>query len=355
MNGFASILSWVESNVKMHWKRRQTLAHLVVAAMAVRGMGVLSLGRAMQTSTTAKHAIKRVWRFFKNDRVECEAVHRALFEQFAPREGRIVILVDWTDFYPYTQLAFAFPRDGRALPFLSKTVYKEGGEGSRIRAETWALAHLARLVPEGREVVLVADRGFGNQRWMKALAVRQWWFVQRIARTYSVDTEGYIGHVQDMRFRRRTRPRDYGWGHVGEEASLAARLVIQYGPDYDEPWFLVTNLQDVPAEVVRYYQRRMWIEAMFRDWKNKRWGLGLKDVRLSEAKRHDRLFLVLALAYIFLSACGAHAEKEGLGKALKANTVSTRVMTFLRMGIQLLMRQTCPTEKALKALAELPS
>jgi len=51
-------------------------------------------------------------------------VHRALFAQFSPKEDPILILADWTDFYPYTQLVFAFPRGGRALPFVSKTIYK---------------------------------------------------------------------------------------------------------------------------------------------------------------------------------------------------------------------------------------
>jgi len=60
MNGFESVLAWVQVHVEIHWKRQQALAHLVMAAMAVRGMGVLWLSRAMQTSTDAKHAIKRV-------------------------------------------------------------------------------------------------------------------------------------------------------------------------------------------------------------------------------------------------------------------------------------------------------
>ena len=145
-------------------------------------------------------------------------------------------------------------------------------------------------------------------------------------------------------------------GFVGEQESIEDRLVVQCGgPGYDEPWFLITNLDRMPTEIVRYYQRRMSIEAMFRDWKNRRWGMGLKTVRLSEPERHDRPFLVLALACIFLSACGAYSEKIGLGKALKANTVRTQVMTFLRMGIQLLMRQSCSPAIAFRVLAELPT
>lgn len=356
MNGLDSIVTWLGRHVKMHEKRRRTLGLLVSAAMQMRGVGVLSLGRNLEGETAAKHNIKRVWRFMRNERVECEAVHEALFRQFSPKAGPIVILVDWTDLYPHTQLILALPRDGRAIPFLSITIDKAGGEGSRIDAETKALAQLAAIAPQGREIILVADRGFGNQRWMETVEANGWYYVQRISRNFNVDSEAYIGSLQDMRFRRRSRPRDCGWGFVGEAAELEARLVIQYSRGYEEPWFLATNLKEtLPTEIVRYYQRRMWIEAMFRDWKNSKWGMSLDAVRLSQPERHDRLFLVVALAYAFLCACGAFAELNGLGQELKANTRKDRVMNLLRIGEQLLRRQKTELSTALKLFNALPT
>lgn len=356
MNGFENILAWLESHVKMHEKRRRTLAHLVVAAMAMRGVGVLALGRSMLSGVSAKHGIKRTWRFFRNPRVECEAVQQGLFEQFIPREGPIIVLVDWTDLDPFVQLVFALPRDGRALPFLSITVDKNAGEGSRIAVETQALARLARFCPGDREVIVIGDRGFGNRRWLEAIESYGWFYVQRLSRNFNVDTEKYIGNLFDLRLRRRQRPRDYGWGFIGEDAEMEGRLVAQYSRDYEEPWFLATNMRHVPAVViVRYYQRRMWIEAMFRDWKNQQWGMALDAVRLSEATRHDRLFLVIALAYVFMCACGAHAETTGLAQTLKANTRKDRVMTLLRTGVQLLARRPPTPRQAFRALAALPT
>ena len=99
-----------------------------------------------------------------------------------------------------------------------------------------------------------------------------------------------------------------------------------------EPWYLVTNLeQDPAAQVVRLYKRRMWIEAMFRDLKNRNWGLGMDQVQLTQAGRHDRHFLVLALAYVLLFAFGAAAETTGLREQLKANTVNERVLSLARI------------------------
>jgi hypothetical protein len=356
MNGSVNILAWLQAHVEMHEKRRATLALCVTAALTLRGLGVLALGRSLAGRTAAKHGIKRVWRFLRNPAVECEAVARALLRQMAPAAGPLVILVDWTDLHPHVQLVFALPRDGRALAFMSCTIAHDGGERSRVRAEEQALERLARIVEPGRKVILVADRGFATPHWLDAIEQRGWYYVQRFPRQVIVEVDEYIGALHELRVRRGTRARDLGWGAIGQERAHQARLVVCYGREAKEPWMLVTNLaEELPIHIVRLYQRRMWIEQMFRDWKNQKWGMGLDAVRLSEPERHDRLFLIVALAYYFLSACGAYAERRGLAKRLKANTVTSRVMTLLRIGRQYLNRYHTIPNTALHALYRLPS
>ncbi len=53
--------------------RMKTLAATVEGAMMMCGLGVLVLGRAVQTLTTAKHNIKLVNRFLENNYRECAA------------------------------------------------------------------------------------------------------------------------------------------------------------------------------------------------------------------------------------------------------------------------------------------
>lgn len=356
MNGSVNILSWLQANVKMHEKRRATLALCVLAAIGMRGVGVLALGRSLAARTSPKHSIKRVWRFLRNAAVELDAVAGALLRSMAPVGGPLVVLVDWTELHPHIQLVFALPRDGRALAFLSHTIAHDGGERSRARAEEQSLERLARIVEPGRQVILVADRGFATPHWLDAIERRGWHYVQRFPRHVIVEVEQYTGALYELPVRRGTNAKDFGCGAVGQERPRQARLVVRYARDAKEPWLLVTNLSDaLPIHIVQLYQRRMWIEEMFRDWKNRQWGMGLDAVRLCEPDRHDRLFLIVALAYYFLSACGAYAEKRGLAKQLKANTVTIRVMTLLRLGRQLLNRQRNIPNAALYALAGLPS
>jgi len=134
------------------------------------------------------------------------------------------------------------------------------------------------------------------------------------------------------------------------------RLVTVYERESKEPWFLVTNLEDkTPRAIVNLYKRRMWIEAMFRDLKNRNWGLGMDNVRLTQEGRLDRHFLVISLAYIFLFAFGAAAESAGLGEELKANTVKERVLSLARIGNYFLQTAQVAIPIAILALLELPT
>jgi hypothetical protein len=329
-----TILSWLQENVKgMRRSRLKTLAAIVPAAMQLCGVGVLALGRAMQTSTCAKHNTKRVDRFLDNDAVEGIAIAQGIVKAFAPPAGAIQVLVDWTDVPNAKLLVFALPCNGRSLPFFVRVVPKNAGEGGLIQAEDEGLCALRMIIGPDREVIVIADRGFGNQRWIGTVCAQGFHFVQRFSCVFNVDTEHYIGALRDLNVRRGKRIRDWGYGTIGDDEAIEARLVTAYDPEAKEPWYLGTDLRENPeCEVVDFYRRRWWIEPSFRDNKNRDWGLGLSYVHLKDYRRYERLFYVVVLAFIFLSAHGALAEAEGFDKGLKANTRKTRVINLLRIG-----------------------
>lgn len=356
MYRWEGICQWLQERVSgMRGSRLKTLSALVAGAMHMKGVGVLALGRAMEGSTAAKHRIKRVWRFLRNPGVENLQVSRALFTSLMPAKGRIIILCDWTDLDPFKQLVFTLPKDGRSLPFLSLTIMKEHGEeGAMIEAEGKALAYLALIIPPGREVVIIADRGFGNHRWIQDIRKWGWHFVQRISGNLFVDAGEYKGPVSGMPIIRGAASKDWGKCYITQEHLFDARLVTIHESDAKEPWVIVTDLSDNTAEIIRLYKRRMWIEATFRDLKNRNWGLGLDSTRLSEAARHDRLFLVLAIAYALLMAFGAAAEASGFDDLLKANTENSRVLSLAKVGNYFLQVAQWEIGRALKLLMKLP-
>jgi hypothetical protein len=356
----SKILTWLEEKVQMRQSRRKTLAAIVGGAMRLQGTGVLALGRSMDGPAKAKHRIKRIDRFLANPQVELDALSEALFHQLCPTTGRVVVLADWTDRHDFQHLVLALPRDGRALPFYCITVEKGDGSGKQaglmIQAEAMALDALARFCGDTITPTIIADRGFGNSRWLGDIANRGWHFVQRLSCSHGVNVEHYVGLLGELGIRRGWTARDWGWGTMNEDEWGPIRLVTVYDREAEEAWYLVTNLPDIPpAEIVRLYKRRMWIEAAFRDLKNRNWGMGMDHVRLTKASRLDRHFIILALAYMLLFAFGAVAEAAGLGDELKANTTDERVLSLARIGNYFLQTAQVAIPYAIAALLALPT
>ena len=361
MNSLSNILPWLETNVEsMRQSRRKTLAAIVEGAMRLQGSGVLALGRAMSGPTAAKHCIKRVDRFLGNSRVESAQVFKALFNACCPPKGEVVVLADWTDRHWCQQLVLALSRNGRALPFLCITVPKSdvAGEqkGTMVVAESEALEMLATFCPPNRTPIIIADRGFGNSRWLQSIKNRGWYFVQRLACNHYIEVENHIGTLSELGIRQSSPARDWGWGTLGEKHWGKLRLVTARDENADEPWYLVTNMAHLtPKEVCALYAKRFWIEEMFRDLKNRELGLGMDRVHLTTTQRFTCHFMIIALAYIFLCAFGAVAEVARFADQLKANTVNRRVLSLAKIGAYCVALLSCTLDQAIAQLARLPT
>jgi len=341
MFGPDKIMKWFEGNLQVvRRSRRKTLAHIVDGAMRMKGVGVLNLGRAMRGETSAKHRIKRVDRFLGNRQLESFSIYETLFNVLRGEDKQPVVLVDWTDRHAYEQLVFSITKDGRSMPFYAMTIksthLNDESEGAKIAAEREALAQFHAMCPDEVIPIIIADRGFGNERWIAEVTKWGWRFVQRISRQHYVETEHYIGTIPELGIRKGYRPKDWGWGVMGdndEEGKTPFHLVSVFERESDEAWYLTTNIEDIEAgEVVALYKKRMWTEAMFRDLKNRNWGMGMDAVRLSSVERTETHFIIMMIAYIFLCAFGAFAEAQNFGESLKANTVQKRVLSLAVIG-----------------------
>ncbi|MCP4645259.1 MAG: IS4 family transposase [bacterium] len=341
MFGPSKIMKWLDRNLQdVRRSRRKALAHIAAGAMKMKGVGVLALGRAMDGPAIAKHRIKRVDRFLANEQLESLAISKTLFNILRGEDQHPFVLVDWTDRHAFEQLVLSIPRDGRSMPFHAITINstKLGTEskGTLIQAEQEILRQLHAMCPPGVKPVIVADRGFGNERWISDVTKWGWRFVQRISKNHYVETEHHIGTIPELGIRRGYRPKDWGWGTMGEdqdENKTRLRLVTVFHRDADEPWYLITNIEDAEAKkIVAIYQKRWWTETMFRDLKNRKWGLGMDEVKLTSLQRTATHFIIVIVAYILLCAFGAFAETKNFGEQLKANTAKNRALSLAATG-----------------------
>lgn len=341
MFGPRKIMKWFDRNLQgVRRSRRKSMAHIVAGAMKMKGVGVLALGRAMDGPVIAKHRIKRVDRFLANEKLEALALSKALFGILRGQDRHPMVLVDWTDRHAFEQLVLSIPRDGRSMPFhaitIKSTKLGDGNKGTLVRTEKQILRELHAMCPVGVKPIIVADRGFGNERWIRDVTKWGWRFVQRLSKNHYVETQHHIGTIPELGIRRGYRPKDWGWGTMGdnkEEKKTRFRLVTVFHRDADEPWYLITNIEDLNAkEITTIYEKRWWTEPMFRDLKNRKWGLGMDEVKLTTVERTATHFIIVMVAYILLCAFGAFAEAQNFGEQLKANTEKNRALSLAAIG-----------------------
>lgn len=281
-----------------------------------------------------------------------QGAHPLLLWIAVPRKTLFVVL-DWTDLHDgkHHLLCASVLCDRRAIPILWKVTVKENPQVSQSREEETFLEELREILPQDREVVLLADRGFGRVSLLEKLESLGFSYILRVPAHAFVQGEHFTGRLLDF-------PLHFGYLNLGpvfyhQRVQHPLRLIFALTPSQEEPWFLTTNLSWEVRSILKGYQRRMDIEEGFRDFKNHRTGFGLKDLVLSTPARYERLFLILAYAYFFLLLSGAYGERRELHRKLSAQSaMRQRVLGLHEVGYYTirLLRPSCQ-----KLLSLLPS
>ena len=324
----------------LRYSQAKTLMVLVQAALHCPRISLASLGRSMAGTSLAKHRIKRAWRFIANDRVEpvlaIGAVVQHLLKRW-PKDKALLISFDWTDIRGLQTLVAAANVRGRALPLAWASCARHVYDGHRSRNsfEEGLLWLLRGMIPSHIRVILLADRGFGRTELGRFCQQRGLHYVIRIQPKVQVTFNGQVCRLDQypLRYGRSERLDNVLYR---QHDPLPQHVVVRWKkglPEHrDEPWYLMTDLsgEDFTARRLSdLYGRRMSIEQLFRDGKNKRQGWALRDTGLKDPERLDRLILILALAYLLLMGVGLLALRRYRPSAWSSNNRCDSASLFL--------------------------
>jgi hypothetical protein len=318
-------VAWVMSlGTDLRKSQAKTLADLVAAALRVGRVSLAALGRKLTGPRAAKHRIKRTWRFCANAGVlvsdAMRGLARHLLRHRRPKRRQrrrkvkpLVIAFDWTDIRNFHTLMAALVMKGRAVPLLWASYTKWKLARSQNNLEEGLLRLLRDLIPPGVPVILLADRGFGRTELAKTCQQLGFRYVVRIKPDVWVEGAAYRGNLKEF-------PVHKGMAVVlrdvryRKEDPVTQHVVVRWKPDLpkkrDEPWYLMTDLRRGAVELTNRYGKRMTVEELFRDDKNKRNGFSLRHTKITKPDRIDRLLLVLALAYWLLCGIGLLARQR---------------------------------------------
>jgi len=153
----------------MHSKRTESVANATTGLIQAGRLGVSAIGHglAMAKGLEVKHAIKQVDRLLSNGKLDVWKLFGVWVPYAVGSRNEIVVALDWTEFDHDDQSTIALhlvTRHGRATPLMWLTVVKSELAGWRNAHEDRLLGRLREVLPEGVQVTVLADRGFGDAK-----------------------------------------------------------------------------------------------------------------------------------------------------------------------------------------------
>src|SRR5580704_8472586 len=272
----------------VHAKRVYSLANATLGVMSSASLAVNTIGQglALARGRRTKHSIKQVDRLLSNKGVEVEELLPLWVRYVVGSRPKIVVAMDWTEFEPNGQATLMLSlisNHGRATPLLWATVQRNGAAVCRRpKVEYRLLVQLAESIPVETQVLIVADRAFGDHKLYRALK-------DELKFDYVIRFKGCV----KVRFGRETRFASQWVGRGGratvlrqaqvtDHLFLVPTVVCVQGKGMKDAWCLASSLPDENGrKLIAYYGKRWNIETGFRDTKDLRFGMGMSRTRIS--------------------------------------------------------------------------
>ena len=323
----------------MHAKRVVSLSNatLGVTSSAALAVHLIGQGLAQARELTRKHCIKQVDRLFSNKALRVWELFSDWVPYIVGAREQVVVAMDWTEFDAddhSTLMLSLVTGHGRSTPLMWKTVKKSTLKGKRNSYEDALLRRLWEVLPEGVQVTILADRGFGDHKLYELLSEELGfgYIIRFKDNIYVTDETGECRQARDW-VPSNGRAKVLRQAQVTAQGYVVPTVVCVKKKDMKEAWCLaVSDSEAKGAEVVKLYAKRWGVECSFRDIKDYKFGMGMAHMHTRSAERRDRLFLVSALAVALLTLLGAAGDAVGLERTIKANTSKSRTYSFFRQG-----------------------
>jgi hypothetical protein len=334
-----------------------SLTYATLGVVVSASLAVAAIGHALATARRLvdKHAIKQIDRLLSNTGVQVWDLFEPWVREVVGARTKALVAMDWTDFDAdgQTTLALNLVGDGRAMPLIWLTVDKDELKNRRNDFEDACLLRLKQCLPEGVEITVLADRGFGD--------VKLFSFLESLGFGYAIRFRGNISVSASSGETRKASEWVGGGGRARmlRDAELTAAkrkvpaVVCVHAKGMKEPWCIATSHSGLPSrEIVDHYAKRWTIEPGFRDQKDIRFGMGMSALRISDPQRRDRLLLLSAMAVVLLTLLGTAGESLGFDRLLKSNTSKKRTHSLFRQGCLLYDHIPTMPEERLRPLIE---
>lgn len=166
---------------------------------------------------------------------------------------------------------------------------------------------LHRAVPREMTVIVLTDRGLSQPWLFRRICRLHWHPLLRITRNGTFRPTGQTTFKPLPGFVPQIGSCWQGTGTLYKTNPLECTLLCRWEADYSDPWLLITDLPPHHSQAC-WYGLRAWIEQGFKFIKRAGWQW--HRTRMTDPQRAARLWLVVAVATLWLLGVGGYAEQS---------------------------------------------
>ena len=275
---------------------------------------------------------RRLSRWLHNARINAHRLYKPIITQALAdwREPVMYVALDTSLFWDeYCLVRLAVVHKGRSLP-LCWCVLHHPSASVAYDAYAWILKRAAGCISDGVKVVLLADRGFVQTELMKALTKHLGWNYRIRLKCDSWIWRGKKGWCQLKDYHlNRGEARCFHNVRLHKGAYYGVvHIIIGRNNVNGEFWAIVSD-EKTTLKTFEEFGLRFDIEEGFLDDQSSGWNVQQSEIRDSRAL--SRLWFILALATLYVSAQGVAVVESG--KRQMVDTHWFRGNSYFRIGL----------------------
>lgn len=353
-----------KSGVIQHKGRLKSVMAAVSSVMSGANLDLTSMGRHMNKEIKPKSKIKEIDYLLSNGHLHRERlrIYKSINEWVIGQEKLLFIAIDWSSIVAHQHhlLRASIIRKGRCITVYEE-IFPQSELGTGDSHQTF-LRNLKRVLPENRDICIIVDAGFRTDFFIQ-VQTESWDYVGRILSTmhYTPREEDDWKPCTSLYEQATSEPATIGEVKLAKSNKLDSQLYlykkfeeeaakekavqlrkIKHGrkeKDYSnaakKPWLIASSLEIPAGKIMAIYKRRMKIEHDFRDSKDPKWGLGIRESRTIDPMRLILQLLIGFLASVILWLIGLCLEKKGLHRDFQANSIKhKRVLSLIFLALE---------------------
>ena len=233
----------------------------------------------------------------------------------------------------YILIRLALVYRGRTIP-VTWRVMKHNSTSVSYKDYKVLLNHALLVLPKGRPIILLADRGFVHAKLVKFCRKNHWGYRLRAKSNTVIRLPDRSVASFDKLCPPKGHAHIYQDVHILGENIGPVNIALANPEDDQDPWYIIS---DEPTSVTTLdeYALRFDIEEGFLD--DKSGGFQVEASKLDDPQAIARLFLVLAVAILHFTSVGIAVVKQETRRWV--DTHWDRGMSYLKIGWSWLRQQ----------------